>query len=284
MTFPLLRNKTPPDLNNSKACPRRRVDRLKTDFRDFHSAMVEISELGNGDDAVPVPSSRQDRIQEPRQGAAWRPRRQSVEFGYSCSAEIADKDWSVRSNRQRNPEAPVPKKSLSWPQANRGGSGGKLSQDKDPVPPNDKAAAAERVPSAPASSEALAQARHPPASRRIDTTADCRSKYGEDPLGDLRRCRKRETGIEHSKPRGMQGQGMRKNSITLALLNYPLAAECADLTIQRCEIRIGRSRAALAQTRPLEARVAVARIGDERLPLGFQQRRQSDLWNTEQRP
>jgi hypothetical protein len=90
------------------------------------------------------------------------------------------------------------------------------------------------VPSALASSEALAQPCDSPASRRIDATADGRGNCSEDPLGDLRRCRNYQTGIEHGKPGGMKGQGVREKSIPLALLNYPLAAECADLTIQRC--------------------------------------------------
>jgi hypothetical protein len=137
--------------------------------------------------------------------------------------------------------------------------------------------------SAPAFSEALAQPRHPRASRRINTPADDDGNCGEDSLGDLRRCRKYETGIEHGKPDGMQSQGAREKSIPLALPNDSLAAEYADLTIQGCEICIGRHRAALAQTRPLEPGVAVARIGYERLPLGVQERNEPCLRDTEQR-
>ena len=77
----------PPDLNNCKACPRSRIDRPEVDFRDCRSSLAEMSELGNGDDPVLVPNRRQDRMEQPRQGAAWRPGRQSVEFGYSRSAE-----------------------------------------------------------------------------------------------------------------------------------------------------------------------------------------------------
>jgi hypothetical protein len=139
------------------------------------------------------------------------------------------------------------------------------------------------MPWVPTSSETLAQPRHPSAARRIDPTADGRGNRSEGPLGGLRRCRKHETGIEHGKPGGMQGQGVREKSISLALPNYPLAAECADLTIQGCEIRIDLYRAAPAQTRPLEAGVAVARICDEGLPLGVQQCKEAGLRDTEQR-
>ena len=104
--------------------------------------MAEISELGNGEDPVRVPNRRQDWMQQPRQGAASRPGCQSVEFGYSGSAEMANDDWLVRSDRQRNPEAPVPQEVLPWVQLNWASSGGQLAQNEDPPPPHDKAAAA----------------------------------------------------------------------------------------------------------------------------------------------
>ena len=82
----------------------------------------------------------------------------------------------------------------------------------------------------------------------------------------------------------MQGHRLREKSIPLPLPHYPLAANYADLTVQRFEIRVNRQDAALAQPRSLEAGVGVARIGDKRLPLGVQQRNEARFRDTQQWP
>jgi hypothetical protein len=120
------------------------------------------------------------------------------------------------------------------------------------------------------------------AARRIKVAADRSNNCLQRPLGNVR-WSERETGVKNSEPRGMQSHCLSEKSIGFALMRRPLAPELANVAEQRRDIRADRHGTASAQPRSLKGRVAVARIGDEGLPLGIQQRDETGLGDTEQR-
>src|SRR5439155_3844982 len=126
------------------------------------------------------------------------------------------------------------------------------------------------MPSAPG--EGLAQPRDPRAPRCIGATSDAGDNRSKDPLRDLLRCREGNTWIDHGKPGRMQRHCPREKSIPFALLRHPFGAAPADLAAPYREICTARNRVRAAQARPLKGGVAIARVGDEGLAFGLEQR------------
>jgi len=77
----------------------------------------------------------------------------------------------------------------------------------------------------------------------------------------------------------MSGQ----ESVLLALAGDSGAADCADLAQESGKINLRSRPSAMPQSRSLEGGVEIARIGQEGLPLGFEERDEPVPRDTEQR-
>src|SRR5271169_4500330 len=159
--------------------------------------------MGDGGDVLLVPHRRKNRINQARQAATAPLRPMTVERDHARMAEIADGDGPSSGRWQGDAEAAVPKDARPRGQPNWPGRAGKLTQNKNAVTPMNKAATAERMPSARSSGEHPAQPGDSLASGRIRLAANGSDNRLERPLGNLRWCESK-TGIKNSEPGGMQ--------------------------------------------------------------------------------